>query len=350
MIDYNITPANPLSGLGAVTGNYIQQQGEKKVMDEAVEAFKTGDPDAVAEFVIRNPQSSAAIDKAMGFKNEATKANLIQTSMDILNGLNPDQVIQDRINEVESQDGDASHTRELQSSVSGNPEAAKQKALMALAVHSPQAYKAYMDQKAKPQNPTTRMQELEAAGYKQGTPEYRAKLLSLMNKPTGTTITIGDQKTMEKATEGQLAAAGFTSRVTEANSTLEALEDSGFDPSNLEEKVASSIPGAGNFMVSDEFQEYEGAKQDFITAVLRKESGAVISDDEFKREDKKYFPQPGDSAKAIDAKRARRKRQAEVLKKLSKGVYDIQYGGQDSTPPEDTPELSIDELVKKYGN
>ncbi|WP_288982143.1 hypothetical protein [uncultured Flavobacterium sp.] len=39
-------------------------------------------------------------------------------------------------------------------------------------------------------------------------------------------------------------------------------------------------------------KEYDAYKLDFITAVLRKESGAAIGKDEYAREEKKYFPQP----------------------------------------------------------
>ena len=48
------------------------------------------------------------------------------------------------------------------------------------------------------------------------------------------------------------------------------------------------------------------AKTNFVTAVLRKESGAAISSEEFTNEDKKYFPQPGDSQELIDQKRQAR--------------------------------------------
>jgi hypothetical protein len=54
-------------------------------------------------------------------------------------------------------------------------------------------------------------------------------------------------------------------------------------------------------------QQVNQAKSNFITAVLRKESGAVISDSEFEREDRKYFPQINDSEKVIKQKENARK-------------------------------------------
>ena len=54
-------------------------------------------------------------------------------------------------------------------------------------------------------------------------------------------------------------------------------------------------------------QQVNQAKSNFITAVLRKESGAVISDSEFDREDKKYFPQINDNDQVIKQKAKARK-------------------------------------------
>ena len=46
-------------------------------------------------------------------------------------------------------------------------------------------------------------------------------------------------------------------------------------------------------------QAYIQAKLDFMTSVLRKESGAAISVGEFLNEDRRYFPQPGESQDVI---------------------------------------------------
>lgn len=47
-----------------------------------------------------------------------------------------------------------------------------------------------------------------------------------------------------------------------------------------------------NVLKSGDQQSLEANKQNFITAVLRQESGAAISPTEFAKEEKKYFPQP----------------------------------------------------------
>jgi hypothetical protein len=49
-------------------------------------------------------------------------------------------------------------------------------------------------------------------------------------------------------------------------------------------------------------QQLDQAKRDFVNAVLRRESGAVIADSEFDNADKQYFPQVGDSKDVIEQK------------------------------------------------
>jgi hypothetical protein len=105
----------------------------------------------------------------------------------------------------------------------------------------------------------------------------------------------------EKApTADQANAAGFADRMKNAEKTLgegsavQALTGSG----GAMNRIAGMVP-FGNAMQSDDFQVATRAKEDFISAVLRKESGAAISEGEFAREDRKYFPQPGDGAKVL---------------------------------------------------
>ena len=64
---------------------------------------------------------------------------------------------------------------------------------------------------------------------------------------------------------------------------------------------------AENIFTSPNRQVYKNAAMDWITANLRKESGAVISEIEFERDFVKFFPQIGDSQKVIEAKREARK-------------------------------------------
>lgn len=124
-------------------------------------------------------------------------------------------------------------------------------------------------------------------------------------------------------TESQSNATAYGMRMADANKLLLNLEGKGvtntglvrqaiggavgltpFIGEKLQSAVKSSmnpLPGVLGGPNSGQ-QEYDQAKQNFITAVLRKESGAAIGANEFKTEDEKYFPQAGDTDKVIKQK------------------------------------------------
>lgn len=58
----------------------------------------------------------------------------------------------------------------------------------------------------------------------------------------------------------------------------------------------------GNDRQSAEYQQAKQARNDFINAQLRRESGAAISDAEYERADQQYFPQPGDKPEVLAQK------------------------------------------------
>jgi len=191
--------------------------------------------------------------------------------------------------------------------------------------------------------------KVEAEGIDPFTPagQKRARELNLGAR-TDPSLTPTANQVLAKASEQQLAAAGFANRVQSANVGLNTLEDTpGFNPAKLDVAVLEGIRG-GNLLIPEEHQQYIQFKSDFITAVLRKESGAVISDTEFEREDRKFFPQPGDKKRVIAQKRKGRVRAFENLEKQSKGVFDIQFGAEvqplgvtDGLPP-GLPEGTVD--------
>lgn len=107
----------------------------------------------------------------------------------------------------------------------------------------------------------------------------------------------------KKPTEGQAAAGSYADRMQEASARAGQIEaQSGFDPTNLSQNLASRVPVAGNFAMTPEFQQYQQAKEDWVRAKLRKESGAVIAKEEMQKEFETYWPQPGDSQEVIAAK------------------------------------------------
>ena len=106
----------------------------------------------------------------------------------------------------------------------------------------------------------------------------------------------------------QARDAGFADRMQNSTTILDKLDTQGtkFWQSLGDAKVLGvPLPG-GNYLQSPEYQQYKQAKEDFINAQLRRESGAAISQSEFDKADRQYFPQPGDSAAVIEQKRKNR--------------------------------------------
>ena len=178
-------------------------------------------------------------------------------------------------------------------------------------------------------------QKVLSEGIDPNTPEGQKRARELNQGARTDPSLRSDAQTLDKASEGQLAAAGFANRVKDANKQLSTIESTeGFNPTSVQAALLQSVPG-GNIALTTEQQQYQQAKSDFITSVLRKESGAVISEEEFAREDKKFFPQVGDKPGVIAQKSKSRDRAFNNLNKQSKGVFDIQFGG-DQTAAQDT--------------
>lgn len=124
----------------------------------------------------------------------------------------------------------------------------------------------------------------------------------------------------------QSNAALFADRMREANKIL---LDRGVDyegasvPGNMLES-AEGWPGIGaiaNSMQTDRYQSYEQARRDFVNAVLRKESGAAISEGEFSNAVKQYFPRIGDSDTTVEQKRRNRETAIEGLTRAAGPLY-----------------------------
>jgi hypothetical protein len=101
----------------------------------------------------------------------------------------------------------------------------------------------------------------------------------------------------------------------------------------------------GNAAMSSESQRAEQAQRDFVNAVLRRESGAVISPSEFANAQKQYFPQPNDKPETL-AQKARNRKIA--IEGLMAEVPQAKRGVPSTNQPSDVPD-DIAALLKKHG-
>ena len=126
-------------------------------------------------------------------------------------------------------------------------------------------------------------------------------------------------------TDSASAAAGYASRMASAHNTLTGLEDLAIDP--------SGVWLAGSGLGTQEQRQIRQAQREFVNSVLRRESGAVISDSEFSSAAQQYFPQPGDNAAVIEQKRAARQRALQGVINASQGAYEEWYPDSPVTLP-----------------
>jgi len=127
-----------------------------------------------------------------------------------------------------------------------------------------------------------------------------------------------------KFNEGQGKAAGFADRMLQSEGILSGVapspgQEGPVTPSvqnlgtDVYQTALGKIPGASNYLTSSDKQKYEQAKQDFIIAQLRRESGAAISKDEFVKAEQQYFPSPGQGPEIVKQKALTRRAAIEAM-------------------------------------
>lgn len=120
---------------------------------------------------------------------------------------------------------------------------------------------------------------------------------------------------LSKIPEHVAKSASFVTRMVDAEDSVRRVMQQvaerhaqkikkGFDPTSTQTAVTNLLPEAlANLSVRDpEHQRYRQGAEMWIRAFLRKESGAAIGADEFKRDFVVYFPQPGDSKEVLKQK------------------------------------------------
>lgn len=102
-------------------------------------------------------------------------------------------------------------------------------------------------------------------------------------------------------TEGESNSATFADRMAISMPELDRAA-----PTRISAAIAGAPYGLGTGNVSEKDQTFFQAKDDFIAAVLRKESGAAIGANERADAEKQYIPQPGDKPAVLAQKKRAR--------------------------------------------
>jgi hypothetical protein len=168
---YQVTPVNPteiqavqqgLSGLGDTLTQVMQQRKAEEAMQQAQgelqQAYESGDPDAVAAAMIKYPQMREQLQGALGFRSEATKRNLLDTTREILARQDDPQsalaAMDRRIQSVQQAGGDPSDTLQARNELAsiiesgGDPSSwFKEAEQVYAATAEPQEWEAYKAQR-----------------------------------------------------------------------------------------------------------------------------------------------------------------------------------------------------------
>jgi len=204
------------------------------------------------------------------------------------------------------------------------------------------AYEDAQKQKGVPLTPLTTMSptgryniEAEIA-RRMGQPEPNPVEFGLL--PAGTIPELSGGKPRGMQEGGSVnKMRGLAIRAGQANNIINELETT-FNPNNMRDLLASNLPfdptAIENLLTSAEKKQYDRAKLDFTTSILRKETGAVINDSEIDYIDRTFFPQLGDDEEIVMQKRQARQQVIQSLmpeeKSKSKDIVPMQmmmYGG-----------------------
>lgn len=108
--------------------------------------------------------------------------------------------------------------------------------------------------------------------------------------------------------QDQSNAFSYATRMIESSDIINQVSDDVANMSKGEyiyQKSLGKLPYWSSLQ-SETIQKQEQAEQNFINAILRKESGAAIAPSEYTNAQKQYFPQPWDSAAVLEQKRKNR--------------------------------------------
>ena len=111
-------------------------------------------------------------------------------------------------------------------------------------------------------------------------------------------------------TEAERSSAGYLGRMQESEKNLGDAKPLPY----LQQRALERAPGLTNYTMDDKQQVTRQQQEDWVRAKLRKESGAVIGDEEMAREIRVYFPQAGDKPEVLRQKAQSRMQAQEQMK------------------------------------
>lgn len=144
----------------------------------------------------------------------------------------------------------------------------------------------------------------------------------------------------DKLTEGESKDALFAERLLRSNASVDKLMDidengkiRGYDPTK---NINAYVPDSGlvaNLVNSDNWKNYQQAAREGLASILRKDTGAAVTPEEFKLYFPTYYPQPGDDPATVLQKKLARERFGSGLRGASSRAFDRMYPNYEPSVP-----------------
>jgi hypothetical protein len=127
---------------------------------------------------------------------------------------------------------------------------------------------------------------------------------------TGTATDAGG--TQMKLTEQQSKNLNFWNRMDATSADIDK-----YAPAMMDrvEQGKNAVPIFGNSLVSEDYQRGRRAGEEWLISILRPDTGAAVTSEEWDRYAPTFLPEPGDGPNMLEDKTAARKRAAAGLKK-----------------------------------
>ena len=155
----------------------------------------------------------------------------------------------------------------------------------------------------------------------------------------------------DKLTEGESKDALFAERLLRSNASVDKLMNidengkiRGYDPTK---NINAYIPDSGlvaNLVNSDNWKNYQQAAREGLASILRKDTGAAVTPEEFKLYFPTYYPQPGDDPATVLQKKLARERFGSGLRGASSRAFDRMYPNYEPSAP--TPKSGNGSVAK----
>lgn len=159
----------------------------------------------------------------------------------------------------------------------------------------------------------------------------------------------------DKLTEGESKDALFAERMLRSEQDLQRVvpldptgKPTGYDPTQARNALVPDKGVMANLINSKEWQSYQRAARESLSAILRKDTGAAVTDEEFNTYFPTYFPIPGDSPQVVLEKQKARQAVAAGMRGASSRAFNRMFPDFDKrSNPSAAP--AANDLKSKYG-